>query len=44
MMVITGTKLLGSYVAGTWYMRIQALTVFLALIGTTLSCMNTGVA
>ena len=25
-----------------WYMMIQALTVFLALIGTTLSCINTG--
>jgi amino acid transporter len=42
MMVITGTWLFGSYEAGVWYMRIQAITVFLALIGTTLSCMNTG--
>jgi amino acid transporter len=42
MMVNTGYKLLGSYPAGVWYMRIQAITVFLALIGTTLSCMNTG--
>jgi amino acid transporter len=42
MMVMTGTKLFGSFQAGVWYMRIQAITVFLALIGTTLSCMNTG--
>ena len=28
--------------AGWWFMMIQALTVFLALIGTTLSCINTG--
>jgi amino acid transporter len=32
----------GSFTAGVWYMRIQAITVFLALIGTTLSCVNTG--
>ena len=42
MMVMTGTKLFGNYTAGVWYMRIQAITVFLALIGTTLSCINTG--
>ncbi len=42
MMVITGTWLFGSYDAGDWFMMIQALTVFLALIGTTLSCINTG--
>jgi len=42
MMVMTGTKLFGNYTAGIWYMRIQAITVFLALIGTTLSCINTG--
>ena len=42
MMVITGTWLFGSVTAGTWFMRIQAFTVFLALIGTTLSCINTG--
>ena len=34
--------LFGSYDAARWYMLIQAATVFLALIGTTLSCMNTG--
>ena len=42
MMVITGTWLFGSYEAASWYMKIQAITVFLALIGTTLSCINTG--
>jgi amino acid transporter len=42
MMVITGTWLFGSYDAARWYMLIQAATVFLALIGTTLSCINTG--
>ena len=42
MMVITGTWLFGSYDAAMWYMKIQATTVFLALIGTTLSCINTG--
>ena len=42
MMVITGTWLFGSYDAARWYMLIQAATVFLALIGTTLSCVNTG--
>lgn len=42
MMVITGTWLFGSVDAAMWYMKIQALTVFLALIGTTLSCINTG--
>lgn len=42
LMVLTGTWLFGSVSAGTWFMRIQAFTVFLALIGTTLSCMNTG--
>ena len=42
MMVLTGSWLFGSYTAGWWFMIIQAATVFLALIGTTLSCMNTG--
>ena len=42
MMVLTGSWLFGSYSAGRWFMLIQAFTVFLALIGTTLSCMNTG--
>jgi amino acid transporter len=42
MMKIAGAWLFGSPAAGMMFMRIQALTVFLALIGTTLSCINTG--
>jgi amino acid transporter len=42
MMVITGTWLFGSAAAGKAFMLIQAFTVFLALVGTTLSCINTG--
>ena len=42
MMVLIGTWAFGSYSAGKAFMLIQAFTVFLALIGTTLSCMNTG--
>jgi amino acid transporter len=42
MMVLVGTALFGSYSAGKAFMLIEAGTVFLALIGTTLSCMNTG--
>jgi amino acid transporter len=41
MMVIVGDALLGSG-HGRIFMLIEAATVFLALIGTTLSCMNTG--
>jgi amino acid transporter len=41
-MVITGTWLFGSAKAGYWFMWIQGITVFLALIGTTLACINTG--
>ena len=40
MMVIIGNTLLGGH--GQAFMMVEALTVFLALIGTTLSCMNTG--
>jgi len=40
-MVIVGTWLFGSVAAGRAFMLVQALTVFLALIGTTLSCMST---
>jgi basic amino acid/polyamine antiporter, APA family len=40
MMVIIGNTLLGGH--GQAFMLIEALTVFLALIGTTLSCINTG--
>jgi len=42
LMVITGTWLFGSYAAGKAFMLVQAGTVFLALIGTTLSCLSTG--
>ena len=41
MMVIVGDALLGPG-NGRTFMLIEAATVFLALIGTTLSCMNTG--
>jgi len=40
MMVVVGNALLGGH--GRAFMLIQAFTVFLAIIGTTLSCMNTG--
>ena len=42
MMKIVGAWLFGSANAGWWFMFIQPITVFLALIGTTLSCINTG--
>ena len=42
MMVIVGTWLFGSYAAGKAFMLVQAFTVLLALVGTTLSCINTG--
>src|SRR5947208_348961 len=42
MMIIVGTWLFGSAAAGKAFMLVQALTVFLALIGTTLSCISTG--
>ncbi len=42
MMVMVGTWLFGSYSAGRAFMLVQAVTVFLALIGTTLSCLSTG--
>jgi amino acid transporter len=42
MMVLAGTWLFGSYKAGRAFMLVQAATVFLALIGTTLSCLATG--
>ena len=41
MMVMVGDALFGSG-HGRTFMLIEALTVFLALIGTTLSCINTG--
>jgi len=42
MMIIVGTWLFGSPAAGKAFMLVQASTVFLALIGTTLSCLSTG--
>jgi APA family basic amino acid/polyamine antiporter len=40
MMVLVGNHLFNGY--GRAFMLIEAFTVFLAIIGTTLSCMNTG--
>jgi amino acid transporter len=42
MMVLVGTWLFGNYGAGRAFMLVEAGTVFLALIGTTLSCLSTG--
>ena len=42
MMKMVGTWLFGSPEAGWWFMFVQALSVFLALVGTTLSCLSTG--
>jgi APA family basic amino acid/polyamine antiporter len=42
MMLLVGTWLFGSPAAGRAFMLVQASTVFLALIGTTLSCLSTG--
>ena len=41
MMIIVGDALLG-HGRGKYFMLAEAVTVFLALIGTTLACMNTG--
>ncbi|MGA3373054.1 MAG: APC family permease [Terracidiphilus sp.] len=41
MMIVVGDALLG-HGNGRYFMLIEAFTVFLALIGTTLACMNTG--
>ena len=41
MMQLVGAWAFGSARAGWWFMMIQATTVLLALIGTTLSCMST---
>ena len=41
MMIIVGDQLLGQG-HGKYFMLAEAFTVFLALIGTTLACMNTG--
>jgi amino acid transporter len=42
MMQLVGAWCFGSAKAGWWFMFLQAITVFLAMIGTTLSCINTG--
>ncbi len=42
MMKIVGMSAFGSANAGVAFMEVQAFTVFLALIGTTLACLNTG--
>ena len=41
-MQLVGASVFGSANGGWWFMMIEACTVFLALIGTTLSCINTG--
>jgi amino acid transporter len=42
MMQLAGAWCFGSAKAGWWFMVLEAITVFLAMIGTTLSCINTG--
>jgi basic amino acid/polyamine antiporter, APA family len=42
MMQLVGAWAWGTPSAGWWFMFIEAITVFLAMIGTTLSCINTG--
>jgi amino acid transporter len=42
MMTLVGAWMFGSASAGVTFMWVEALTVFLALIGTTLACINTG--
>ena len=42
MMQLVGAWAFGTAKAGWWFMMVQATTVFLALIGTTLSCLSTG--
>jgi amino acid transporter len=42
LMVLTGSWLFGSFSAGKAFMEVEAVTVFLALVGTTLACLNTG--
>ncbi len=42
MMQLVGAWCFGSASAGWYFMFFQAITVFLAMIGTTLSCINTG--
>jgi amino acid transporter len=42
MMQLVGAWAFGSPNAGWWFVVVEAVTVFLALVGTTLSCINTG--
>src|SRR6202050_3321292 len=42
MMQIVGAWAFGSPTAGYYFVVVEAVTVFLALVGTTLSCINTG--
>ena len=42
MMQLCGAWVFGSARAGWWFMFWEAITVFLAMVGTTLSCINTG--
>jgi basic amino acid/polyamine antiporter, APA family len=42
MMQLVGAWAFGKPSAGWWFMFWEAITVFLAMIGTTLSCINTG--
>jgi basic amino acid/polyamine antiporter, APA family len=42
MMQLVGAWCFGTAKAGWWFMFFEAITVFLAMIGTTLSCINTG--
>jgi amino acid transporter len=42
MMQLVGAWAFGSPAAGRTFMIVQAVTVFLAMVGTTLSCINTG--
>jgi len=42
MMVLVGTWVFGSHAAGRAFMLVEAFTVFLALIGTTLACLTAG--
>jgi amino acid transporter len=42
MMTLVGAWMFGGAQAGVYFMWAEALTVFLALIGTTLACINTG--
>ena len=42
MMQLVGAWCFGTPAAGWWFMFFEAITVFLAMIGTTLSCINTG--